>query len=147
MKDINSIIQNMKIDNEKAAKYSLNEEAVSWVNHLFKIFEIHISGFNLFASNAETLSFAKQEWVRCFQNERLEKEEVVKGADKIRSCSMKYMISPSEFIDLCRSEPIAEIKPQSDTRNLEVFALPAPERARRLEYGREQLQMLKDMLR
>jgi hypothetical protein len=80
---------------------SISEEAIDYVNQLFEIFEIHINAFNLFAKDIEKLELAKHEWVLCFQDAKMEKHQLLRGIDKIRRVKMKYMISPSDFIELC----------------------------------------------
>lgn len=84
----------------------ITSEAIDAVNFLFRIFEVNINGFNVFISNNKKLDETKQEWVTCFQNAKLEMHQVTRGANKVRTTNMKYMISPSEFIELC--QPTAE---------------------------------------
>ena len=79
-------------------------EAIELVNELFKILEIHISSFQtFFKTSDDKLNRTKQEWVICFQQNNLQKNDVLRGIEKIRATrGLKYMISPTDFIDLCK---------------------------------------------
>lgn len=98
----------------------INPEATDFVNHLFKIFEVHIKTFSVFASSPEKVEFAKKEWIRALSKHRITREQIIIGAEKVREKSFTYMLNPSEFIDLCLDKNPA--KPQTDTRSLEDFS-------------------------
>lgn len=94
----------MEITLELTQTTNQNQESIRLVNELFKILEIHISSFQaFFKSSDDKLNRTKQEWVLCFQQNELKAEDVLRGIEKIRATSgLKYMISPTDFIDLCK---------------------------------------------
>ena len=91
---------------EISLNQSISDEALSLVNNLFILFKTHISAFHAYASNPDDLAEIKKEWVLCFHNAKIGKQDVIRGANKIRNTGgMKYMMSPADFIDLCNPEP------------------------------------------
>jgi hypothetical protein len=151
MKRINEILESSTL--KPACKYQYQEPFVNThdiqtariVNKLFATFQGIFPAFRQAWPTEGEFERAKKEWIKAFQQIGLSDVDLIKkGVEKYRLLESPFVPSPGQFIALCKK---IEIKPQSDTRNLEDFALPAPERTRRLEYGREQLQMLKDMLR
>lgn len=97
----------------KNKETNISDDAINLINDLFRVFEVHISSFTYYASSNEKINFAKKEWVLCFQKACIELEEVKVGVNKLRENGFTYMITPAQFIKLCR--PQKEIKPQSDT--------------------------------
>lgn len=114
-------IKKFKTDFEKTknrkqfVEATISDEAIDLVNELFQFFKVHVSGFNFYAKDIAELEFFKNEWVICFQRASVEKEEVLTAANKIRDLGLKKLLTPSEFIELCR--PKKSIRPQRDTVN------------------------------
>ena len=103
------LLKNLTFNKTEIALNLINQqtkqhEAIELVNELFKILEIHISSFQTFFKYSDDkLNRTKQEWVICFQQNNVQKNDVLRGIEKIRATKgLKYMISPTDFIDLCK---------------------------------------------
>lgn len=122
MKKIGDLITNIQKTivepKTEMPKIELSEEAVNMVNYLFKIFSVHIPTFSFYTKDDESLNFAKQEWVYCFQKSKLGKEHVINGANKIRESGLKYMPTPADFIELCMT-----VAKQDDFKNSNILGL------------------------
>lgn len=107
MKKISEII-NKPVGIEKVNNCTLADDAIDLVNTLFKIFDVHVSAFSYFAQDDEKLKFAKREWTRCFQKSSLSREQFEVGLNSVRSTGFKFMITPADFIALCKPKSHAD---------------------------------------
>lgn len=103
--DFNKIKQNLEHERIESTP-SISNEAIDLVNELFMVFKVHVKTFNIWTKDSDELEFIKHEWVLCFQQAKLEMKDVIQGANKIRKAGYTYMITPAEFISLCK--PTAE---------------------------------------
>lgn len=119
-------LQNIKnLSDAKEEKSRLSEDAIVLVNQLFTVLEQHVKYFKLNKtySEADYLS-TKREWVKTFGLNNLTREEVIAGANKIRSSQKVYDdLLPIEFINICRDKSSEE-----RCRVPEYKRLPEPER-------------------
>jgi hypothetical protein len=113
-------LESLEAASQEPKELKITSEVIDFVNHLFKIFEVHIKTFSVFASSAEKVEFTKKEWTRALSKHNLTKEQVIIGADFVRDKGLHYMLTPSEFIDLCLEKK--PIKPQNDTRSLADYS-------------------------
>ena len=109
MKTIGDAVHSIMIKRENTEPgplLTISSEAIELVNELFETFQAIFPAFKQSWPNKAIYARAKAEWVKCFIDCEITNASVIKnGVKKVRSIGGIFVLSPGEFVKLCKPSP------------------------------------------